>query len=185
MNKKQRPTIETERLRLRPFALDDAPEVQRLAGDWDVASTTANIPYPYEDGMAEEWIQTHQERFEKGELVNFAIVHRKRGYLIGCIGIAVDKQHESGGLGYWVGEPYWNNGYCTEALWAVLEYGFQVLGLNRIHATHIRRNPASGRVMQKVGMSHEGSLRQHRKRWGEFEDVEVYGILRSEYDKSK
>src|SRR5262252_1209729 len=73
---KERPTLETTRLILRPFTLGDARDVQRLAGDREVASTTLNVPHPYEDGMAEQWIGTHQEKYERGELVNFAIVRR-------------------------------------------------------------------------------------------------------------
>ena len=177
----ERPTIETERLILRPFTVDDAQELQRLIGDKDIASTTLNIPHPYEDGMAEEWIGRNQERFDKGEGVNFAIVHREEGFFIGGIGLGINKEHESAELGYWVGKPYWNNGYCTEAAQAVVRYGFEALGLNRIHAAHMRRNPASGKVMQKTGMKHEGCLRQHIKKWGKFEDIESYGILRGEY----
>jgi ribosomal-protein-alanine N-acetyltransferase len=177
----ERPTIETERLILRPYTLDDAPELQRLIGDKDIAATTLNIPHPYEDGMAEEWIGRHQERFDKGEGLSFAITHREEGFFIGGIGLNVNREYESAELGYWVGKPYWNNGYCTEAARAVVRYGFEVLGLNRIHATHMTRNPASGRVMQKTGMKHEGCLRQHIKKWGKFEDIEGYGIVRSEY----
>ncbi|HEY32229.1 MAG TPA: GNAT family N-acetyltransferase [Dehalococcoidia bacterium] len=183
MNEKKRPKIETERLRLRPFTLDDAPEVQRLVGDRDIASTTITIPHPYEDGMAEQWISTHQERFDKGEAVPFAITHGKQGYLIGSIGLHIAKEFDRADLGYWIGKPYWNQGYCTEAAQAVIQYGFEVLGLNRITANHITRNPASGRVMQKLGMKHEGYLRQHSKKWGNYDDVEVYRILRSEYTK--
>ena len=84
-----RPTLRTNRLVLRPFALSDASDVQRLAGDEAVASTTGNIPHPYEDGMAEEWIGTHQERFEKGELVNFAITLAEDGSLVGAIGLII------------------------------------------------------------------------------------------------
>ena len=93
----------------------------------------------------------------------------------------IDKQNNSAELGYWIGKPYWNSGYATEASRAVLKYGFEVLGLNRIHASHFRRNPASGRIMEKIGMKYEGCLRQHFKKWGKFEDLETYGILRSEY----
>ena len=180
----ERPTIETECLRLRPFNLDDAQELQRLIGERDIASTTLRIPHPYEDGMAEQWIGTHQEAFDKGERVEFAIVHGEQGFLIGGIGLGINKEYESAELGYWIGKPYWNNGYCTEAAQATLRYGFEVLGLNRIHATHMTRNPASGRVIQKIGMKHEGCLRQHIKKWGQFEDFEAYGILRSEYTAS-
>lgn len=178
------PTIETERLKLRPFTLGDAAELQRLIGDRDIASTTLRIPHPYEDGMAEQWIGTHQEAFDKGERVAFAIVHGEQGFLIGGIGLGINKEYERAELGYWIGKPYWNNGYCTEAALATLRYGFEVLKLKRIHATHMTRNPASGRVMRKIGMTHEGTLRQDVKRWGKFEDMETYGILRNEYTGS-
>ena len=84
---KERPTLETTRLTLRPFTVSDASDVQRLAGERDIASTTLNIPHPYEEGMAEQWIASHQERYEKGELVNFAITLRADRALIGAIGL--------------------------------------------------------------------------------------------------
>ena len=65
------PTLETERLILRPFDLSDGPRIQLLAGDESIASTTLNIPHPYEDGMAEEWIRTHQDEFEKGNVKGY------------------------------------------------------------------------------------------------------------------
>jgi RimJ/RimL family protein N-acetyltransferase len=175
------PRLCTERLVLRPFTLEDAKEVQRLAGHWDVASTTANIPYPYEDGMAEDWISTHQETFEKGEGVVYAIT-LKDGRLLGAISLMAMIEDHQAELGYWIGKPYWNQGYCTEAGKELLRYGFDVLGLNRIHASHISRNPASGRVMQKLGMSYEGERKQHVKRWGVFYDLVLYGILISDWN---
>jgi RimJ/RimL family protein N-acetyltransferase len=177
----KRPTLNTERLVLRPFTLADAADVQRLAGDRAIASTTLNIPYPYEDGMAEEWIGTHQERFESGNLISFAIVRAQDDTLLGAIGLFIEQQHRHAELGYWVGKPYWSNGYCTEAARTVVDYGFQILDLNRICARHLARNPASGRVMVKVGMSYEGCMRQHVLKWDVFEDVKFYGILRCEY----
>ena len=182
---KERPTIETIRLILRPFTLADAPEVQRLASDRNIASTTQNIPHPYEDGMAEEWIGTHQEKYEKGELVNFAITLRSGKSFIGVIGLEINQTDENAELGYWLGKPYWNLGYATEAAEAVVRYGFEVLGLNRIYARHFKRNPASGRVLQKLGLTYEGCLRQHVKKWEAFEDMEHYGLLRSEYKHNK
>lgn len=181
----QYPTIETERLILRSFTLRDAADVQRLAGDKAIASTTLNIPHPYKDGVAEEWIGTHQEGFEKGESVHFAIVDRQKHYLIGAMGLTINKRFESAELGYWIGKPYWNNGYCTEATEAVLEYGFQTLGLNRIQASHFKRNPASGRVMQRIGMAYEGCRKQHVKKWEKFEDLEMYGIVKTDYQLLK
>jgi|SRR5882672_11216998 len=178
---KERPTLETTRLILRPFTVADAPDVQRLAGDREIASTTLNVPHPYADGMAEQWISTHQAKYESGELANFAIVRRADNTLIGAIGLRINQQHTHAELGYWIGKPYWNAGYCTEAAHAVVAYGFEGLGLHRIHASHLTRNPASGRVMQKIGMYYEGCLRQHVNKWEVFEDLALYGILRGEY----
>ena len=178
---KERPTIDTERLLLRPFVMSDAKDIQRLAGDRAIADTTLNIPHPYEDGMAEDWISTHQPKFEAGELSNFAIVLQTSGELIGAIGLRIIPRFERAELGYWIGRPYWKNGYCTEAGRAVLQYGFSVLKLNRIHASHLTRNPTSGRVMRKMGMANEGCARQHAKKWDRFEDLELYGILREQW----
>jgi RimJ/RimL family protein N-acetyltransferase len=154
--------------------------VQRLAGDREVADTTLAIPHPYEDGMAEHWIATHQPKFEAGELINFAITLRDERQLVGAIGLVMNRRFDSAALGYWVGVPFWNRGYCTESAIAVINYGFEELGLNRIHAPHLKRNPASGRVMEKAGMICEGVARQSVKKWGQYEDLVLYGILRED-----
>lgn len=176
------PTFTTDRLLLRPFTLDDAPGVQRLAGDEAVASTTLNMPHPYEDGMAEEWIGSHQAHYEAGESISFAIVRAADTVLVGAISLVnMSARHQRAEIGYWIGVPYWNQGYCTEAARKILQYAFEDLNLHRIIALHFSRNPASGKVMQKLGMKHEGTLRQHAERWGQYEDLHVYGILREEY----
>ena len=178
---KSRPTLETERLVLRPFVPGDAPRVKLLAGERDIAATTVRIPHPYEEGMAENWIATHQEDFERSVSVNFAITLKGTAELIGSIGLILNRDHENAELGYWIGKPYWNRGYSTEAARAVLRYAFATLRLNRVFAHHFSHNTASGRVMQKLGMRHEGRRRQHVKKWGQFIDSELYGILQSEF----
>ena len=178
---KQRPTLHTQRLILRPFEMADARDVQRLAGDHAIADTTLNIPHPYEDGMAEQWIATHQPQFEAGEQATFAIVLQATSELVGAIGLVINRRFDRAELGYWIGRPYWNQDYCTEAGRAVLSYGFTELNLNRIHAYHLSRNPASGRVMEKLGMTREGLLRQHAKKWGKYEDLVEYGLLREDW----
>ncbi|MCG8348774.1 MAG: GNAT family N-acetyltransferase [Chloroflexales bacterium] len=175
------PTLKTQRLILRPFTLDDAPEVQRLAASAEVARTTLNIPHPYEDGMAEAWINTHQPAFEAGTHVTFAITHRTDAVLFGAIGFGFNLTHQHAEMGYWIGMPHWNQGYATEAARMVLTYAFIEYRLHRLYAHHFKHNPASGRVLQKIGMQYEGCLRQHIYRWGEFADVVQYGILRSEW----
>ena len=176
------PVLETQRLILRPFTLEDAPIVQRLAGAYEVAATTLNMPHPYQDGMAQQWISSQRAKHEKGEVVDFAIVIREGRLLCGAIGLGIDKRNNNAELGYWIGVPYWGQGYCTEAAKEVLSYGFKSLNLHRIHAAHLNCNPASGRVMQKIGMSYEGCSREHFCKWGQFHDDLRYGILASELD---
>lgn len=175
------PVLETERLVLRSFTVADAPEVKRLAGDKHIASTTLNIPHPYPEGAAEMWIASQMQRIDTGQTDTFAITLREDGTLLGAIGLDVQKQHRLAELGYWIGHPYWNCGYCTEAARAVIGYGFHALELNRIVARHFTRNPASGRVMQKIGMKQEGHFRQAALKWDRYEDTEFYALLRSEY----
>jgi len=181
----ERPSLETQRLLLRPFDSSDAADVQRLAGDRAIADTTLNIPHPYEDGLAEAWIETHAREYAEGRLVNFAITLSADGTLIGSIGLKLDREAPgSGELGYWVGVPWWNRGYCTEAAAAVLDYGFRLLELDRINAHHLLRNPASGRVMEKIGMRAEGVAREAFHKEGEREDIALYGILRRDWLRS-
>jgi len=162
--------------------MGDAPALQILLREWDVASTTGRIPHPYEEGMAEEYIRRILKDNNLGDKVVFAIIHRREGFLIGGISLEAErKEAESMQLGFWIGKPYWNQGYCTEAAQVIMNYGFKVLGLHRIYARHFTRNPSSGRVLQKIGMKYEGTLRDAFKRWGKFEDLVCYGILRNEY----
>ena len=84
-------------------------------------------------------------------------------------------------LGYWIGQPYWGHGHATEAARAVLRHAFQELALERVWAQCLTRNPASGRVLQKIGMCHEGCQRSHVLKWGVLEDIELYGILKNEW----
>lgn len=175
----------TVRLLLRPFDLADAPVVQTLAGDKEIAATTLNIPHPYENGVAEKWIASLARNFAAGRSVTFAVTRRNDKMLMGAIGLEISRKHRHAEIGYWIGKPFWNQGYCTEGVKALLQYGFDILDLQRIFAHHLTRNPASGRVMHKVGMVHEGCLRKHVLKWNVFEDLEVYGLLEHEWSNLK
>ncbi|WP_214021009.1 GNAT family N-acetyltransferase [Methanoculleus sp.] len=176
------PILVTDRLLLRPFTLADAPEVQRLAGDYEIASRTLEIPYPYPDGAAENWIATQRSGFEQGVHVVYAVARAREGDLVGAVGLVeVNRRHGRAELGYWVARPCRGRGYATEAARAMIEYGFSILELHRIYAMHLSRNPASGRVMEKCGMVHEAHLREHDRKRGTFEDVDVWGVLHDEW----
>ncbi len=176
----QQPTLTTERLILRPFVLSDAREVQRLAGDFAVADTTLNIPHPYPDGAAEEFIASHPAKHEKQDAVTFAVTLNSNGDFIGGIGLSVDRRFRRGELGYWIAKDHWDRGYATEASRAVVAFGFGAWSLHKIVGTYLKRNPASGRVLHKIGLVREGLLRDHIIKWDRYEDVITCAILNSE-----
>jgi len=181
----QMPTLTSERLLLRPHTLADALDVQRFAGDIEIAKTTLNIPHPYEDGLAEAWIETHQDAWENASLLALAITEVNTNEFIGGIGLVLHLQHDKANLGYWIGKPHWGKGYATEAARMLIHYGFTELNLNRIEADYFSKNEASGRVMQKLGMNPEGFSKQAYKKWEGYIDIERYAILKRDYESSK
>jgi RimJ/RimL family protein N-acetyltransferase len=182
---KSYPELRTDRLILRELALEDAPSLQRLAGEWEVARMMLFIPHPYEDGMAEEWIATCRPAYEAGERTTWAVALREKGTLIGSITLHLHPLHDNAELGYWIGKPYWGCGYATEAAEEAVRYGFEELGLHRIHSSHFGSNHASGKVMRKVGMSREGTRPEHYKKWEAYEDRVDYGLLARDWRKIK
>jgi RimJ/RimL family protein N-acetyltransferase len=176
----QQPTIRTDRLVLRPFSPSDAADIQRLAGDAVVADMTLTVPHPYENGMAEVFIKTVNDGWARGSVVAFAIEQVGVG-LVGAIGLELLSKHRRGEMGYWVGRPYWNQGVATEAGRALLAFGFDALHLNRIDALVFPRNPASARVLEKLGMRHEGLHREFVQKDGRSEDVHRYALLAADW----
>ena len=179
------PKLGTERLVLREFAPEDAPELRRIAQAREVARTMLRHPHPYEEGMAEEWIMGLRPMFEGGFGTTFAVVLREGGTLLGTVslytrapdGSAVRGEDGTGLLGFWLGVPYWNRGYATEAVGEVVRYGFEERGLQRIRANHFGSNTASGKVLRKVGISHVGTRPNYYEKWGNTEDREEYVLL--------
>jgi ribosomal-protein-alanine N-acetyltransferase len=155
------PTLQTARLVLGAFDLNDAAELQRLAGAREIADTTLSIPHPYELDHALAWIGQQRRETVRGRATNFAIRLHPEGALIGSAGLRdIDPEHLQAELGFWIGHEWWGKGYAREAASAVIRFGFESLGLNRIYAHHMARNPASGRVLLAAGMQREGLLRQ-------------------------
>ncbi len=171
---------------LRPLTLQDAPALSRLAGRREIADTTISIPHPYSEEQARQWIADAADLRAKGKSVVFCMELEDVGALAGTIGLRdIDAEHLQAELGFWVAVERWGQGYATEAARAIIGFGFEQLGLNRIYAHHMVRNPASGRVLAKVGMKREGLLRQRVRKWGVFEDVVLMALLRGEWGTSK
>jgi len=174
------PSLQTVRLILRPYSLSDVPDLVRLVGAREVAATTLRIPHPYRESDAVDFIASCQPDADLGLSSRFAITLREGGQLSGGVGLRIDHAHHNAELGYWLGVPYWGQGYATEAAAAVVGYGFDTLGLHRIYASHFAHNLASGRVLQKVGMRREGCLHGHVYKGEKFYDLELYGMLSSD-----
>ncbi len=175
------PRLETERLALRRLELTDAGRVQALAGAPEVAATTLLIPHPYPDGAAEAWIRHTQEIGGEGKDITFAIARLSDGLMIGAMSLHGNPTHNRAELGYWIGVPYWGQGFATEAAQRVLKYGFEERALNRIFACYFVNNPASRRVQEKAGMRFEGIHRQEVLKAGAYVDVGVCALLSEDY----
>lgn len=172
--------LQTERLTLRPYAVADIPALIPLIGAREVAATTLRIPHPYTESDAQEFIAATESDLASGKELRLAIVVREDERLCGGVGLRIEPDHRRAELGYWIGIPYWRNGYATEAARALVKYGFESLKLHRIFASHVTGNTASAKVLKKIGMRYEGCQRCHIHKWGEFLDLELYGMLASE-----
>lgn len=176
--------LQTPRLTLRPYTLADIPALVPLIGAREVAATTLRIPHPYTEDLAREFIALAEKDQASGQCVRCGIILRQTGELCGGVGLQVEADHRRAELGYWIGVPYWGNGYATEAAMAMVKYGFETLELQRVFASYFPGNAASGRVLQKIGMRREGYLRAHILKWGEFMDLEMYGMLAADWKRS-
>jgi len=157
----------------------DAPRVRELAGDHRVASTTAVIPHPYPEGTAEAWIALHAPAAIEGKEFVFAITHNTA--LIGAIGVVSNQDLTVGSLGYWLGVPYWNNGFASEAAHAVIDFAFGMGHYACLVSNYFSINPASGRIMQKLGMSYQHTTNRHFPLRRQSFDVLHYTLTREQW----
>lgn len=137
--------LETNRLLLRPLISDDSEKIEELAGDYDVAKSTLNIPHPYLEGSAIQFIENIFTAEKNNEIVMFAIIEKESQQLIGLINLNLVTPYKRGELAYWIGKQYWGRGYGTEATKELLIYGFINLNLNKIFAASFTSNPGSWR----------------------------------------
>lgn len=141
--------MKTARLHLRPVVHGDAARIAVLAGDWDVASMTGRIPFPYSEEDANHWVDGLAENEEVFGL-------DLNGELIGICGFTLEDSGDAE-LGYWIGKPYWGHGYATEAARAVMAHGFAKSGVRRFVCKHLTGNDASASVIRKLGFKYTGT----------------------------
>lgn len=177
------PELETKRLILRSMRMSDARDIYEYSCDPQVAR---HVLWDAHQNIHQTraYIRYVLRQYRSGMPSSFCIVLKETGKVIGTIGFMwVNSENRSAEVGYSLSRAYWNQGYMTEALAAVLRFGFETLNLNRIEAQHETDNPASGRVMEHVGMRKEGTLRERLYNKSRFVDVELYAILQKDWRK--
>ncbi|EEM47005.1 GNAT family N-acetyltransferase [Bacillus cereus] len=173
--------LETEHLCIEPFTNDDVFRIKELANDKELANILG-LPHPYKLEFAQDWVDMQPELIRKGIESPLGIVSKESREIVGTITLRIDKGNNRGELGYWIGKNYWGKGFATEAVNRMIQFGFIELGLNKIWASAISRNRSSIKVLEKWGLRKEGTLRQNRLLLNTYEDVDVYGILKTEYN---
>lgn len=169
--------LTTERLLLNQPHIDDIPRLIEIMKNPVYNQNTTNIPFPYTETSGQFWVKLANEGLELGDKYIMAIRLKGSPTIIGGVGLGIDKATNEAEMGYWLDEQYWNQGIVTEASKSLIQYGFDVLGLKRIFATHFTFNEASGKIMQKIGMQKEGILKAHTLKDGESIDHVLYGVV--------
>lgn len=148
--------LETDRLLLRPIERGDLPTLTSLISDWDVAKNLSRVPHPYELAMAEEYFDRQSEGLARGVDFNFGITRKTDSAYMGTCGLHL----RDGGrfeIGYWIGKPYWGQGFATEAARKVAGFAFHHLKVEELDAGYFHDNAASGHVLEKIGFEPNGA----------------------------
>lgn len=175
------PQYETERLILRKLTMDDAQDVFDYASNPEVSQyVTWETHRIIDDTIA--FLEMTIAKYEQNINEDWGLVFKANGKLIGTCGfVNWNKQHHSAEIGYVLSQDYWNQGIMTEVVLELIRHGFEKMGLNRIEAHHMIDNNASGRVMQKAGMTLEGVIREKFFAKGNYHNVKLYSILKSDF----
>ena len=178
------PSLHTARLVLRPLAIEQAPAIAELSSRFEVARHTLTVPHPYPPGAELDFLQRVLPLMLSGDFAAWTIHLDDSGRLVGTIGLRIDKLMKTAELGYSLNVEDWGKGFATEAARAVVGYGFERLGLRKVHACYHAANPASGRVLEKAGFSREGIRPSHGERFGTVHDLVEVGLLRTAWAQS-
>jgi len=174
------PTLETERLRLRPFTFDDEAAVFALASDPAIARF---VRFEAHRTRAETraFLELVFDHYRRGDPFAWAIVLREGGCLIGSCGfVSQAPERKSAEIGYWLGKPYWGKGYAVEAARALVRFGFEQMGLERVEAKCFLENRAGQHVIEKLGMRCEGTDGNDRIK-GEYPELQLFSVARCDW----
>lgn len=173
------PEIETERLLLREILPEDAAAIYAIFSDPKVTEYYDLVTYT-NIAQADDLIDFFDESFELERAIRWGITRKEDDVVIGTCGYVWLRQHR-GEIGYELASRYWRQGIMAEALEAILEFGFDELGLNRVEALAMVENAASSALLRALGFSEEGVLRQHDYFKGRFHDMRLFALLKEEF----
>jgi ribosomal-protein-alanine N-acetyltransferase len=176
--------LETERLILRCFQPQDAIPMHELLSDPDVSGTLIDHIPTFTLKDAEQLAERSAEALRTGDGYLFAVIRKSNDTLVGSINLRLTPEQPRAELAYWFGRPYWWQGYATEAARHMVQFAFETLNLNRIYAYCLTRNKAAARVLEKVGLQYEGTMRQRVVKNNMPEDVAFYGMIRADYQSA-
>lgn len=171
-------------IKVRPITVNDSEKAYQLLNNknvlryllWDGPRNIDDVVKGY---------QRQEQEFKSGSQYHFAIERLGTPGIIGSIGARIPRNIEQIDIGYWLGEPYWNNGYMTEAIRLICHFCFQYIHAERIYAEPFKANEASKRVLQKNGFSVDGVLRHHFLKLGEWHDAWFMSLLKLEWEKNQ
>lgn len=179
--RREPPTLTSARLVMRPLLAGDTAAIAARAGDPAVAYQLDRMPAPFPLALAARWIARRALRWREGRGITLAITRAGEHDVIGTVSLKISLAHRHAELGYWVAASAWGEGIATEASAALIDWGFATLRLRRIHARVLADNPASRRVVDKLGFTVEGVRPGHYRRSGAYLDVIELGIARADW----
>ena len=175
------PTLETERLTLRPMSVSDSEDMYRYARRLDVTEYLLWVPHPSQS-YTEKYLRYIEQRYRLGDFYDWAVVEKQGGRMIGTCGFTrFDCPHNIGEIGYVLSPEFHGKGFGTEAASRVLSFGFETLGLHRIEVKFMQGNEASLHVAEKLGMRFEGYRRDGMLVKGSYRTIGTSAILSEEF----
>ncbi|WP_449536417.1 GNAT family N-acetyltransferase [Ferdinandcohnia sp. Marseille-Q9671] len=179
------PVIETDRLILRQITKDDAESILVYLSNKDVMKHYGLEPFTSIDEALDE-VSWYQSIFEKKTGIRWGITLKEEGTVIGSCGfLNIAQQHSRSEVGFELSKEYWGKGIASEALEAVITYGFEQLNLQRIQALIEPPNTSSQRLVESKGFIKEGLLRSYEFTCGKFDDLLMYSMLKQDYERHK
>lgn len=176
------PLITTKRLLLREATIADAADMFVYLSDTEVTTPMALVPYTSANDVFNEEIAWYKAVFKEGTGIRWVITKKDSDVVIGSCGfLNMSQEHHRAELGFELNKTYWGQGIASEAVAAVVDYGYSRLNLNRIEAIVDPSNRSSQKVLEKHGFIKEGLLRHYEYNFGEFSDVFMYALIKEEY----